>query len=611
MTEKKEEIDVLRIPPPKRDWYAFYTSYGYHPIPARANRLPGVFWTEYQTQQPKPEEIAKWKTETRKWPNIGCVTGKAAGVTVIDCDSQAAIEEVEALLPPGFFVPIVHSPKGRHYHFSYCEKVHTCSGLGESKAIDIRNDGGFCVLPPSTKTSGEAYVWDEAQNLETMDLQPIPEKLVFLLCQGRGDRTQMPKADIKLEEHYRNDTVFNTALSMRYQGVEHGETLKVCLVIGSECDPPMEEKEIDKTVASAYRERYNRNSGNSPPPIEEEIALPEEATNMRALDSEEPELPFSFKAADIERTEIRWVWKNYIPIGTATIFCGDPGAGKSWWTLNLCCKISKGGNWFDGEPMGAPANAYIMTYEDDASSVLKDRIVQLGGDQNRIFIHNVEHPILLEFSNPKHLERLEAELREIGDMRMLVVDVIHDFTMKTNPNAVQEVRAVLTPLIKMANRLNLALVLVAHMNKDQQKAAMYRMAGSVGGWVGKARSAFIIAKDEEGYRQVFPFKHNYSWPDPIKFKFRITPDGLVTYSSQADMEETLCPQRGRPQARSTAIAREFIGNMFAEREKIKNTDVEAACLAEGISRYAMRKIRQEGYTTVWDEEENSYVWKKA
>ncbi|GAI75897.1 unnamed protein product, partial [marine sediment metagenome] len=173
------------------------------------------------------------------------------------------------------------------------------------------------------------------------------------------------------------------------------------------------------------------------------------------LIGEKSDIPMSYKASDIEQRELKWLWKNYIPLGAITMFGGNPDAGKSWWMLNLCCKLSRGGTWFDGEPMGDPAGSYFMTYEDDAASILKKRIIQLGGDEDLINIHNTEHPIHTELSQPGAIERLERELIRIGNRRTLVIDPVIDFTGKTNPNAVQEVRAVLTPLAKMAKRQNL------------------------------------------------------------------------------------------------------------------------------------------------------------
>ena len=34
-------------------------------------------------------------------------------------------------------------------------------------------------------------------------------------------------------------------------------------------------------------------------------------------------------ASDIEIRPVRWLWRNYIPLGKITILDGDPGLGKT------------------------------------------------------------------------------------------------------------------------------------------------------------------------------------------------------------------------------------------------------------------------------------------
>lgn len=39
--------------------------------------------------------------------------------------------------------------------------------------------------------------------------------------------------------------------------------------------------------------------------------------------------------SDVEVTEVKWLWKPYIPIGKITIIQGDPGEGKTTMILQL------------------------------------------------------------------------------------------------------------------------------------------------------------------------------------------------------------------------------------------------------------------------------------
>ncbi len=45
--------------------------------------------------------------------------------------------------------------------------------------------------------------------------------------------------------------------------------------------------------------------------------------------------------ADVEATEVEWLWYPYIPYGKITIIQGDPGEGKTTLILNLLMVYSE------------------------------------------------------------------------------------------------------------------------------------------------------------------------------------------------------------------------------------------------------------------------------
>ena len=46
--------------------------------------------------------------------------------------------------------------------------------------------------------------------------------------------------------------------------------------------------------------------------------------------------------ADVEATDVQWLWYPYIPYGKITIIQGDPGEGKTTLVLNLAAILSRG-----------------------------------------------------------------------------------------------------------------------------------------------------------------------------------------------------------------------------------------------------------------------------
>lgn len=125
-------------------------------IPAGDDKRPLVAWREFQFRLASEDELQGWWV---RWPgaNIGIVTGKISGITVIDCDSANAVAWIEEQLPDSFLCPIVSTPRGgRHYWLGYTPELRT--GAHVLPGIDIRNDGGYVLAPPSMVPRG-VYSW--------------------------------------------------------------------------------------------------------------------------------------------------------------------------------------------------------------------------------------------------------------------------------------------------------------------------------------------------------------------------------------------------------------------------------------------------------------------
>jgi hypothetical protein len=52
---------------------------------------------------------------------------------------------------------------------------------------------------------------------------------------------------------------------------------------------------------------------------------------------------------DVEPEGVRWLWPGRIPSGKLTILSGDPGLGKSFLTIDLAARVSRGMPWPDSD----------------------------------------------------------------------------------------------------------------------------------------------------------------------------------------------------------------------------------------------------------------------
>jgi hypothetical protein len=108
------------------------------------------------------EQIKKWFEGDQY--NIGIVTGEYSGLTVIDIDvsgdKKGAETWAELIAEKGEPATLMSKTGsgGMHVFFKYTSHLKTASNvLGEG--IDVRNDGGYIVAPPSIHASGERYMW--------------------------------------------------------------------------------------------------------------------------------------------------------------------------------------------------------------------------------------------------------------------------------------------------------------------------------------------------------------------------------------------------------------------------------------------------------------------
>lgn len=209
--------------------------------------------------------------------------------------------------------------------------------------------------------------------------------------------------------------------------------------------------------------------------------------------------------AEIAPERLEWLWPDRIPMGTVTLLFGDPGLGKSMLTVDLAAAVSRGGRLPDGAQ--APGGAVLfLSAEDDAGTTIRPRLDAAGADVERV--HEIRVPGRW-FSLADDLKGLEAEVERIGDVRLVVIDPVSAFLGSTDSHRNADVRQLLGPLVEMAGRSGVALILVTHLNKGTGTKALYRATGSLA-FVAAARAAWAVVQDpEDSERRLFlPAKSN-------------------------------------------------------------------------------------------------------
>lgn len=244
--------------------------------------------------------------------------------------------------------------------------------------------------------------------------------------------------------------------------------------------------------------------------------------------------------SDIQPTKLEWLWPGRIPLGKLTLLAGDPGLGKSFVTMDMAARVSRGEAWPDAPEVKQPAgSAIIFSAEDDLQDTIRPRLDRAGADVTRI--HAVpgvqcQNPETLKdrvrgFNLETDLPLLEEALREVPGVRLITVDPISAYCGGTDSHKNAEVRAMLTPLAELASRYRVAVVAVTHLSKGGGSKAVYRAMGSLA-FAAAARAVWAVTKDQSdpNRRLILPAKMNLS-EDSTGLAYSIT-DGYVAWEAE-------------------------------------------------------------------------------
>src|SRR5262249_42528702 len=101
------------------------------------------------------------------------------------------------------------------------------------------------------------------------------------------------------------------------------------------------------------------------------------------------------------------------------------------------------------------------------------------------------------FRIPEDLPLLELAIGQVKAALVVIDPVMAFLSPQKNSNNDQETRQALTPLAQLAERLDVAVLLVRHLSKDESRQkALYRGGGSIA-FIGIARSALVVSKSKK------------------------------------------------------------------------------------------------------------------
>ena len=247
--------------------------------------------------------------------------------------------------------------------------------------------------------------------------------------------------------------------------------------------------------------------------------------------------PLLARLSDVKPKPVRWFWKNKIPSGGLSMIVGLGSDGKTFWTIHLTAHTTNGTDWEDGTP--CEEGSVLFFYgEDGLADTYKERCAANGVNQDRVvFIKGAEVLKGKEATETgvtvADIDVIAQAIRDTAKLtgvpvRMVVIDPITNYLGKVSVNSAIGVRSVLHPLQRLAEELEVAIVLIHHFSKGK-KAHFQQMVSGSGAFVECCRSVWGICHSpaDEGKRFFAPVKFNCGFT-PTAVSYKITaPSGKV------------------------------------------------------------------------------------
>jgi hypothetical protein len=284
-------------------------------------------------------------------------------------------------------------------------------------------------------------------------------------------------------------------------------------------------------------------------------------------------------------------------MGSLTVLDGNPGLGKSTLMLDICARVTQGIEMPDGSQTHR-GSVVMVSAEDSTSQTILPRALAAGADTFSVYVNkglgqvSSAVPICL----PDDIGLIEEIVTESG-APLVCIDPLFAFLSGTiHTNNDHDVRRGLFPLAEMAARLNVAVVMVRHLNKRTDVGSIFRGGGSIG-IVGAVRSGLLVGLDpeDENCLVLASVKCNLAKkPDSWRFRIVAADNGVgkVEWLGRTSLLADDLVVGRNAQRGALDVATDFLLELLGNGPVAQN-DVAAAAGQQGISKATLRRAKDE------------------
>ena len=317
--------------------------------------------------------------------------------------------------------------------------------------------------------------------------------------------------------------------------------------------------------------------------------------------------PVYRKMSEIEPQPINWLWEDYIAKGTFTLITGEPDLGKSQITLSMTAIVTTGGIWPLGGKRCKEGDVILLSAEDSPEHTIRTRLEANGANLSKVHLldgirKSDSNSDCKLFNLKSNLNELETMINEIKGVTMIVVDPLSAYLSGVDSYKNTDVRLMLAPLSKLAERHDIAIVGVEHPPKSSNGRAMNQVGGSIA-FVAASRSAYLVSKDpEDEERRLFLRIKNNLTSHSVGISYRleevILPTGKISMVVWGDepvkitADEVLAYYNQTEFQHKKESRKKWLQEELADGPK-NAAEVEKKALTQGITEKQLRNAKND------------------
>ena len=292
----------------------------------------------------------------------------------------------------------------------------------------------------------------------------------------------------------------------------------------------------------------------------------------------------------VKPVTVEWLLYPYLPLGKVVVLAGEQGIGKSFFTLYLVSKFSRGitsykeNDLFFGMDL-PPQKILYQNAEDGIDDTIVPRLIKLNANMSNIAYSRDK----ISFSDSR-LDQLFQKVKPT----MAIFDPVQSFIdAKVDTHKVNEVRQSLDILINLGSKYNCTIILIMHNNKLGNQKMLYRVTGSVD-FTALPRSVLSAVQDPQDPNNllIIHSKSNLARKgQTLKFTKLDDTIDFTGYSDITDYKMDNPYSAGEKASPKLEQAKEFLLEELADGKEIEKKELIKKAYELGINDSTLKKAK--------------------